>query len=234
MSVISLNDYRPAERHDGVPWNRARIEGAATKTGPWSTIETKTLSPVDSDPTDPAVRSFTTTLAGAQTWLRIVWLDASNNEDLTQPVPRVPTAFASAGDVEVRLGRELTEEEEAIAEQVVDAVTGLIADSVGRDSDWAASLDPVPPTLSQLCIEKAVAKIANPVGALSTDERLGDYSYATRYAEQGIVGGLTLTRTERALVRRAIFGSNLVSTRTPPIADDLWPIQVDPFFFTGS
>lgn len=76
--VVTLEDYRPAPRYDGLPWTDAQIQEAAASTGPWTTLETQALSPVDSDPRNPAYRSFTTALGTAEEqWYRIVFLDAA-------------------------------------------------------------------------------------------------------------------------------------------------------------
>jgi hypothetical protein len=77
--VVSLEDYRPSPRYDGEPWTDARIEEAAASTGPWTTLETIALAPVDADPMNPAYRDFTTQLGTADgLWYRIVFLDADD------------------------------------------------------------------------------------------------------------------------------------------------------------
>jgi hypothetical protein len=89
--VVSLEDYRPAPRYDGLPWTQARIEEAAAITGPWTTLETVNLSPVDADPENPAYRNFTTVLGTVtEQWYRIVFLDAAGNIGLpTVPVQNI-------------------------------------------------------------------------------------------------------------------------------------------------
>ena len=76
--VVTLEDYRPSPRYDGEPWTDARIEEAPASTGPWVTLETQALTPVDADPSDPVYRNFTTELASdtPELWYRIVWVDA--------------------------------------------------------------------------------------------------------------------------------------------------------------
>jgi hypothetical protein len=61
-SSPTFTDYRPVARYPPIttPWTQARIEEAPAETGPWTTIDTITLSPVDSDPTAPQARSFST------------------------------------------------------------------------------------------------------------------------------------------------------------------------------
>ena len=58
----------------------------------WTTLETITLSPVDADPTDPAIRNFTTELASDTVglWYRIVFGDADGDLLLpTVPIQNV-------------------------------------------------------------------------------------------------------------------------------------------------
>jgi hypothetical protein len=75
--VVSLQDFRPAPRYDALPWTDAQIQEAATAAGPWTTLETVALSPVDVDPANPRYRSFTTALGtAAEQWYRVVFLDA--------------------------------------------------------------------------------------------------------------------------------------------------------------
>lgn len=89
--VVTILGLRPAPRQDGDPWTDARWEEAVTAAGPWTALETDPLIPVDPDPTEPAVRSLTTTEAQLVSgWYRIVFLDAALNEGPTQ-------AFAASG-----------------------------------------------------------------------------------------------------------------------------------------
>ena len=82
--VLTLEDFRPSPRYDSLPWTEARIEEGTAAAGPWTLIETIALTPVDSDPENPAYRNFTTELANdGELWYRIVFADA--NGDLGQP-----------------------------------------------------------------------------------------------------------------------------------------------------
>lgn len=84
--VVTFTDYTPGPRDDAQPWTSARIEEAGTAGGPWALIDTVTLSPVDTDPANPAARSFTTHNATLPAgWYRIVWLDDVAREQPTAP-----------------------------------------------------------------------------------------------------------------------------------------------------
>lgn len=104
--VVSLEDFRPSPRYDGEPWTQARIEEAATATGPWATLETVAILPVDADPENPAYRSFTTQLgSAADLWYRIVFLDADASTGLptvaVQNVPDDRPVYASVAELGV-------------------------------------------------------------------------------------------------------------------------------------
>lgn len=91
MTLVSFHHYKPPARYDGEPWTGARIEEAAEHMGPWTAIETKTLT-ADIDPALPSSRSFTTDLATLPNgWYRIVWLDADGDESAPT------TAFHNTG-----------------------------------------------------------------------------------------------------------------------------------------
>jgi hypothetical protein len=82
--VLSLDDFRPSPRYDGLPWTEARIEEGTSASGPWALIDTIAITPVDADPSNPASRSFTTQLASdGELWYRIIFADADG--DIGQP-----------------------------------------------------------------------------------------------------------------------------------------------------
>lgn len=97
MLVRSFNEFTPPARFDGVAFTQARIFEAATVTGNYALIETKTLSPLDSNPARPATRNFTTALATlASGWYRIDWVDGAGAVFAGDPVPYPP---ATSGDL---------------------------------------------------------------------------------------------------------------------------------------
>jgi hypothetical protein len=127
-------------------------------------------------------------------------------------------AFATADDVATRLGRALTSAEEAFAEAVIAQVTGLIADAVDRDIDWADALDPVPQTLSSLCIEKVVRIGANPSALQRRSEQLGSYQHSEDYST-GSAYGVCLTDAEEVRARRAVYGATTATTEPESMID---------------
>jgi hypothetical protein len=90
--VVTFTDYTPSARFDALPWTHVRIEEAPTRDDEFTVLETKALTPVDPDPAHPMSRSFTTELATlAAGWYRVVFLDATLDEQPTDPVFNGPT-----------------------------------------------------------------------------------------------------------------------------------------------
>lgn len=85
MISVTLEGYKPSPRFDGTPWTSYRVQEALAKAGPWTDIETGALSPLDSDPTNPAVRNFTVDTDTIDGWYRVVFVDAGTNEEYTIP-----------------------------------------------------------------------------------------------------------------------------------------------------
>lgn len=114
--VVSFTGFRPSPRYDSVPWTQVRIEEAAQPDDPFTAIDTQNLSPVDTDPTQPALRNITTNDATlASGWYRLVFLDAGGNEDPADPV------FNPSGEGYPAAA-------ELVAASDVDELTGLNAD----------------------------------------------------------------------------------------------------------
>lgn len=89
--IVSFENYLPPARFDDEPWTEAQIDEAPEATGPWTTIDTIELDPVDDDPTSPQLRSFTTPNGTAlNLWYRVIFLDGDANE--SQPTEAVQNA----------------------------------------------------------------------------------------------------------------------------------------------
>lgn len=100
--VVTLEDFRPPDRFDAIPWEEARIEESATVGGLYTELETVTLSPLDSDPENPQLRSFTTALGTAEDyWYRVVFIDGDGNESLaTTPIQNSVTTVTPYATVD--------------------------------------------------------------------------------------------------------------------------------------
>jgi hypothetical protein len=86
--VVTLADFRPGQRADGMPWTKARIEQSKDPAGEWKEVEVVDIDPVDEDPADPGLRSFTATVT--EDWVRLVFLDGAAGEDAPTEAVFVP------------------------------------------------------------------------------------------------------------------------------------------------
>lgn len=134
--------------------------------------------------------------------------------------------FADTDAVAARLGRDLTEGEEGIAESVIESITLQIAEAVDRDADWADELDPIPATFTALCVEKSIAAIANPLNVASQSETMGSWNSSQTFPRAQDVGAL-LTAEEESRIRKAWFGQASGSARLPSMVDDILDIADD-------
>ena len=142
--VVTFERFRPPARFDSLPWTEVRIEEATEEDGDYTQIEVQALSPVDPDPTDPALRSFTTELGTDDAlWYRIIFADASG-DTATPTVPQqnapvegvtVDEAYATASELATILQVNETSNAAAL-DRVLLAAAGEIVTETGR-SDFA-------------------------------------------------------------------------------------------------
>jgi hypothetical protein len=146
MEVVTFVDYQPPQRFDATPWTQVRIEESATQTGTYVPLETKALTPVDTDPANPAYRSFTTEKGTAlDYWYRVVFVDATG--DVSQPTTPVQNVAGSTVTTDVyatsdELFRRLkvrtpTVDQQAAATRVLGAAAGEINARMGRQTGLA-------------------------------------------------------------------------------------------------
>jgi hypothetical protein len=232
MSVASLSGYAPKRRYDSRPWVAARIEGAASTDGPWAEVETFTFADPDADPSQPAIRNFTTELvdAVAMSFLRVVFLDGDGDQDATDPLSLSASgSFATVSTVATRLGRELSGTDAAQCNLFIAAAsTGILAALDRNPLTWSPAPE-ARPMLSMMCVELVARTMANPTDLQRKSEAIGSYSYTEMYAARGsAVPGLIPTPTEELLLRRVVFGSNTASVKVRSFADD-WADLVYPY-----
>lgn len=160
--VVSFVDYRPPVRFDGNPWTNVRIEEAATWDGSYAALETLALDPVDVDPTEPALRSFTTQLGTAlDYWYRIAFVDADGDESqVTVPVQNRATAltpsvraYATTAELSriLRL-RQPTEAQLTAMQRVLDAAALEIDREIGLSEPY----EQAPALVAEVNLERAV------------------------------------------------------------------------------
>jgi len=95
--VVTFVNFRPPVRYDGIPWTQAQIEESVASDGVYTLLETKTLTPVDVDPSHPGARSFTTELGtDINYWYRITFVDGTGDTSQpTTPIQNVPGSVAA-------------------------------------------------------------------------------------------------------------------------------------------
>jgi hypothetical protein len=94
--VISFVNFRPPPRYDNLPFTHLRIEESVDKLVPWTQIDELPLIPVDLDPSQPQLRSFTTEKGTALGyWYRITFQDATGDES----PPTIPIQNTGASTV---------------------------------------------------------------------------------------------------------------------------------------
>lgn len=152
MAVVSFTDYVPAPRYDGTPWSQIRVEEAALSDGPWDLIDTIAILPLDTDPSEPLPRSFSTRNATLeQGWYRITFVDVNGATVQADPVHNAPTAEAtwlpSVRDVALKIlsrtkdtyGNEVgtftgdTRPRESDAIDIIQKAALDVADEIGDD-----------------------------------------------------------------------------------------------------
>lgn len=96
--VVTFEDYTPPARYDDVAWAHVEVYEAATADGAWALIDTLDIDPVDSDPSRPQRRSFTTSEGGSEPglWYRLVYTDDSAGVSAPTDAVQNAPAFDSA------------------------------------------------------------------------------------------------------------------------------------------
>ena len=180
--VVSLVDYRPSPRYDFLPWTQARIEEAPASTGPWVTLETQALSPVDADPENPAYRNFTTALGTApEQWYRIVFIDAAASTGLpTVPIQNVEDdrpVYASATELATLLRVNVSQRHDALMRVLKGAADEIDSEIGTADINGSATPYSNPPAIvRQVNLERAVEhwqQEQSPFGILGLGEAAG-------------------------------------------------------------
>jgi hypothetical protein len=176
--VVTFEDYRPAARYDDIPWTEAQIEEGDTSVGPWTLIDTITLDPIDTDPANPLVRSFTTELASDTLglWYRVTFLDGAGDTSApTFPVQQgAQETYATAAELATLLKVSETTYAASL-QRVLVVATGEINNEIARSEDnpitgWELAL------VSEVCLERATEhwhQSRSPFGIVTLGEESG-------------------------------------------------------------
>lgn len=132
--IVTFDAFRPGPRVDGRPWTGATIEEAPARTGPWTLIDTVTLSPVDADPERPQARTFMTGLAtiGAAGWYRVTWTDDIGGQQPVDPIQNLTREYTSLEDMKATLSMDSTSFADADIEGAVRAASRAVDNATGR------------------------------------------------------------------------------------------------------
>ncbi len=153
--VVTFENYRPTPRYDHLAWTEVRIEESSSSTGPWTLIDTQTLTPVDADPSVPESRSFTTENGtAADQWYRLVFADATG--DVLGPTYAVQniasrTPYASVEELAALLRVRVADRADAL-QRVLESAAFEIDAELGR----AEPFSPPPALVVEVNLERAV------------------------------------------------------------------------------
>lgn len=161
MSVVTLKNYLPPERFDGIPWRQAQIGESGSFDGTFATIDTVTFDVPDSDPKNPQERSFTTSNGTAEDmWYTVTFLDAFGGTSIaTIPVQNTDTGtpYATVEELfrvlKIRDGG--TPEQVAAAEGDLNTASLEINSEIDRASDAAPLTSEAMDLLRGVCIDRA-------------------------------------------------------------------------------
>ena len=159
--VVTFEAFVPPPRYDSLPWTEVLIEEGLTETGTFTLIDTQALSPVDSDPANPAARSFTTELAddAMGLWYRLIFKDATGDETVpTDPIQNTAdvNTYASVHELaRILKVRAPSVEQRAAMRRVLATASGEIDAEIDLDADselagWQLLL------VQEVCLERAV------------------------------------------------------------------------------
>jgi hypothetical protein len=139
--VISFVGFKPPPRFDHLPFTSLTVEESLDQLDPWTLIDTLPLSPVDADPANPQLRSFTTEKGTALGyWYRVKFRDATGDESPpTVPIQNSGVAPA-AGDTygsSAELARILkirapSTDQFAAMDRVLASASGEVNSEIGR------------------------------------------------------------------------------------------------------
>lgn len=195
--VITFEDYTPPARFDSIPWESVTIEEAPLVTGDWTQIDSISLDPLDDDPSDPALRSFTTN-AGTDEglWYRITFVDGSLNTSLpTTPIQNVAASDAQTIYADINELFRILKIRQPSDDQVVAARRDLYAAAAEIDSELDRTESfgiPYPPLVVGVNLDRAAdlwrhrESMAGVTGLLGDEGALvapARYSWA-RYADR--------------------------------------------------
>ena len=139
--VRTFEDFAPPARVDDIPFSEVLIEESVSSDGPWITIDTQALDPLDDDPTHPASRSFTTGLATLDpvAWYRLVWRDENLSTFNSDPIffPSETTHYTTPNELRDELDLDAVVLPDAEAAKLIQRAEDIVDEMLG-----ARTVDP--------------------------------------------------------------------------------------------
>lgn len=132
-------------------------------------------------------------------------------------------AWPTNSEISTRLARDLTSDETAQADLLIDQAIAAVAAACDKTDEWADDLTPVPAALASIVIEAVARAITVPIGVRSQQETIGSYSRSESYPDT-LAQGVALTAGEELRARRIVFGSSSGSARAASVLDDLYDL----------
>ena len=183
--VVTFVDYRPSPRYDGNPWTEVNIEEGTSSAGPWTALETIAISPVDTDPENPAYRNFTTELGTAvDLWYRLTFVDADGDTGLpTYPVQNASAARPVYATVEelAQILKVRSADRHAALLRVLEAAATEIDSEIGTADITGTALPygSPPAIVSEVSLERAVEhwqQMQSPFGIIGLGDLGAQYT----------------------------------------------------------
>lgn len=195
--VVTLANFRPAERADGQPWTKVRVEEVGDPSHEWDEVKAISLEEVDEDPAEPELRSFTVSVS--KDWVRLVFVDAEDNEDAPQPHVYVPgPAFRPVGDDVAAIILARTYTGSGQDDDVMSVLTG--GEMAG---EFNSETRPTAETLDSRLIPQACIDVQREVGEVPgfligdarriTAIRAAAEAARSSYEPDGVTGGIYQT-----------------------------------------
>lgn len=180
--IVSFDDYTPVIRYDAEPWTSIRIEESDAFAGTYATIDTLTISPVDSDPATPASRSFTTANGtGPDLWYRVTFIDADGHESLPS-VPQQNTIEAATMYATVSELAAILHVTEATNTAPLTRVLTAAAAEIDAELGLDAPFSDIPALVTEVNLERAVEhwqQMKSPFGIIGLGSESGGLFAAT-------------------------------------------------------
>ena len=126
-------------------------------------------------------------------------------------------AFATAEDIEKRLGRPLSDAQREQAEALIADAGAVILAELNLPEGCEVEPDEL---LCGMTCTLVMRAMANPQGLASESETLGAHSHSRGFSRNG--GGLTLTENEKLILRRHKYKRLSGTSRPESVVEEMY------------